>query len=167
MQLWPRWPRDSVLKVNAESSQTAAIDDCTASDSEAAFFLLKQLWPEKNLDQQKLARLFREVIEARSRVLLCAKLQDRMVGFGSMTLKAHFFHEGLIGWIDELVVDAPFRGRGIGSLLLNGLMAAARERGCVAAELDSAFHRNEAHVFYEKSGFEKRAFLFSKKLQSD
>ena len=46
--------------------------------------------------------------------------------------------------------------------LLERLASLARERGCRAMELDSAFHRVEAHAFYEKLGFEKRAFLFAK-----
>jgi hypothetical protein len=31
-------------------------------------------------------------------------------------------------------------------------------------ELDSAFHRSQAHKFYQQEGFENRAYLFSKPL---
>jgi hypothetical protein len=31
-------------------------------------------------------------------------------------------------------------------------------------ELDSAFHRTNAHAFYDKLGFEKRAYLFTKEI---
>jgi GNAT superfamily N-acetyltransferase len=37
----------------------------------------------------------------------------------------------------------------------------AKARGLKRVELDSSFQRERAHVFYEKLGFEKRAFLFS------
>jgi hypothetical protein len=40
----------------------------------------------------------------------------------------------------------------------------ARRQGCKRIELDSAFHRAQAHALYEDLGFEKRAFLFSKVL---
>ena len=43
----------------------------------------------------------------------------------------------------------------------------AIESGCASIELDSAFHREDAHRFYESQGFENRAFLFSKSLRSE
>jgi len=43
---------------------------------------------------------------------------------------------------------------------LNAIIAIAKERGCTRIELDSAFHRKEAHQFYERNGFGNRAYLF-------
>jgi glucosamine-phosphate N-acetyltransferase len=144
------------------STLEVSITDCAASDFDAVFPLLQQLWPNKSLDRELLRSLFSEALRADVRVLLCARLDDRVVGFGSMTFKAHLWHGGLIGWVDELVVDAEYRGHEIGRKLLARLVTLAREKGCRAMELDSAFHRSDAHGFYEKLGFEKRAFLFSK-----
>ena len=73
---------------------------------------------------------------------------------------------GNLGHIDELIVDKKFRGQGIGQSLLEKMTEIARENDCKRIELDSAFNRREAHVFYEKSGFENRAYLFSKKLDT-
>jgi glucosamine-phosphate N-acetyltransferase len=146
------------------SELAVAITDCAASDFDAVFPLLQQLWPAKSLDRDALSNLFGDALLADSRVLLCARLDHRVVGFGSMTLKTHLWHGGLVGWVDELVVDGEYRGRGIGRMLLARLMETAAKSGCRAVELDSAFHRKEAHAFYEKLGFEKRAFLFSKTL---
>jgi GNAT superfamily N-acetyltransferase len=137
---------------------------CSAEDFGEVFPLLQQLWPNKVLDRDGLGNLFREALPENSRVLLSARLNAKLVGFGSMTLKPHLWHGGLIAWVDELVVDADCRGRGIGKRLLDRMVTLAREKGCRAMELDSAFHRIEAHDFYEKLGFEKRAFLFAKSL---
>lgn len=38
------------------------------------------------------------------------------------------------------------------------------EMGCKKIELDSGFPRDKAHKFYEKIGFEKKAYLFSRDL---
>jgi GNAT superfamily N-acetyltransferase len=141
-----------------------SITDCAAPDFDGVFSLLQQLWPNKSLNRDTLNALFNEAIPADSRVLLCARLDGPVVGFGSMTLKTHLWHGGLIAWVDELVVDAEYRGHGIGKRLLDRLVTIAREKGCRAMELDSAFHRIEAHGFYEKLGFEKRAFLFSRNI---
>jgi ribosomal protein S18 acetylase RimI-like enzyme len=69
-----------------------------------------------------------------------------------------------LGNIDELVVDIEYRNRGIGRLLINEMEAIAKHRGCKRLELDSAFHRTTAHAFYEKQGFERRAWLFTKEI---
>jgi GNAT superfamily N-acetyltransferase len=53
---------------------------------------------------------------------------------------------------------------GFGTELLEAAIAAAKKRGCKIVELDSAFYREDAHKFYLKEGFAKRAYLFSKDL---
>ncbi len=141
-----------------------SISDCTKSDFDAVFALLQQLWPGKSLDPDILRDLFNDAILSDSRVLLCARLDGTIVGFGSMSFKAHLWHGGLIGWIDELVVDRKARGKGVGRKLLERLIEMASENGCRAIELDSSFHRKEAHSFYEELGFQKRAYLFFKEL---
>ena len=162
---WTNWPTAKPVKTAANESALGleiSISDCSKSDFEGIFPLLQQLWPAKSLDPETLRALFSGAIDSNSRVLLCARLDGRVVGFGSITLKTHLWHGGLIAWVDELVVDTECRKRGIGQRLLERLASLARERGCRAMELDSAFHRVEAHAFYEKLGFEKRAFLFAK-----
>jgi glucosamine-phosphate N-acetyltransferase len=149
------------------STFAISITQCAAADFDEVFPLLQQLWPNKALDRASLHNMFSDALVADSRVLLCARLDGRVVGFGSMTFKIHLWHGGLIGWIDELVVDHKARGKGVGRKLLDRLAALAREKGCRAMELDSAFHRIDAHAFYEKLGFEKRAFLFSRKLEEN
>jgi glucosamine-phosphate N-acetyltransferase len=147
-----------------ESVSTFAISitQCAVADFDEVFPLLQQLWPNKMLERDGLRNLFREALLENSRILLSARLKTKVVGFGSITLKPHLWHGGLIAWVDELVVDAECRGSGIGRMLLDRLLALAQDKGCRAMELDSAFHRVEAHGFYEKLGFEKRAFLFSR-----
>jgi GNAT superfamily N-acetyltransferase len=56
------------------------------------------------------------------------------------------------------------RGCGLGTQLLVEIVRCAKLRGCKRVELDSAFHREEAHQFYLRNGFENRAYLFSKSL---
>ena len=66
--------------------------------------------------------------------------------------------------ICELVVDEAFRGKSIGTDLIKTASEVAKKRGCKKIELDSAFNRKRAHNFYNKIGFENRAYLFSKNL---
>jgi GNAT superfamily N-acetyltransferase len=55
-------------------------------------------------------------------------------------------------YVDDLVTDAPFRGRGHGSALLTWLIERAREAGCDELHLDSGAERMDAHRFYEGHG---------------
>lgn len=86
------------------------------------------------------------------------------MGFASLSVKDSLWQGGGVGYIEELVVDEKSRVQGIGTKLLEHAIALARENGCRRIELDSAFHRKDTHRFYERLGFESRAFLFSKGL---
>ena len=138
------------------------IRKCHSEDFDDVASLLRQLWPEKRLDAASLRMVFQRAVTSESQTYLCVIDGERIVGFGSLTLKNNLWQQGYLAHIDELVVDSDYRGRGIGTQLLNQLVRLARDRGCRRVELDSAFHREQAHQFYQQHGFENRAFLFSK-----
>jgi glucosamine-phosphate N-acetyltransferase len=140
----------------------AHLRPCRRDDFDGVLALLRQLWPDKPLDPAALRAIFGQTLSSGNPVYLCAAENGTIVGFGSLTVRSSLWQEGNLGHVDELVVDAAHRGRGIGTQLLEGLVALAKAKGCRRIELDSAFHRDEAHRFYEKRGFENRACLFSK-----
>lgn len=127
--------------------------------------LLKQLWPDRDLNARALRQVFTRALVADSQVYLSACAFARVVGFASLTLKNNLWQAGALAHIDELVVDVGYRGRGIGTRLLNSMCLEARERGCKRIELDSGLHRAQAHAFYEAYGFERRAVLYSLRVQ--
>ncbi|MGA7711416.1 MAG: GNAT family N-acetyltransferase [Rhizomicrobium sp.] len=135
---------------------------CTAADFEQILLLLQQLWPDKTLGREQLREVYSRALSSeRTQRLLCAVEEERVVGFCSMTIKNNLWIEGFLAHVDELVVDRAKRGRGIGARLLQSAIALARALNCARIELDSAFHRGDAHAFYERQGFENRAYLFS------
>lgn len=140
------------------------IRPCRGEDFESVLALLKQLWPDKNLDARALRSVFDEALASDTQTYLCAVEGENILGFGSLRVRNNLWQAGCLGQVDELVVDAGHRGQGIGTQLLDALTALARLKGCIRIELDSAFHRTQAHRFYESRGFEKRAVLFSKAL---
>ena len=70
----------------------------------------------------------------------------------------------MLGHIDELVVDDREQQRGIGTIILNYIIEMGLQLGCRRIELDSAYHRKQAHQFYQRKGFVNRAILFSKQV---
>jgi GNAT superfamily N-acetyltransferase len=67
-------------------------------------------------------------------------------------------------YVDDLVVDAARRSRGIGRALLAWLEREARARACRVLALDSGVQRGGAHRFYFREGFSIPSFCFRKTL---
>lgn len=140
------------------------IRKANADDFPDLLVLCQHLWPTKPIDPQRLHEVYLRAIALPDRRYFCAVEGQHVVGLGSVSFKDSLWQEGMIAHIEEIVVREAMRGQGIGTALLEHIIAAARERGCRRVELDSAFHRKEAHQFYERHGFENRAYLFSKTL---
>jgi GNAT superfamily N-acetyltransferase len=140
------------------------IRPCSSDDFSGVLELLEQLWPEKRLDPASLRIVYDRALASNSQKYICATDGERVIGFGSLTVKNNLWQEGYLGHVDELVVDRDYRGRGVGTGLLEHLIVIARQLDCRRIELDSGFHRPDAHRYYERHGFENRGYLFSKVL---
>jgi GNAT superfamily N-acetyltransferase len=143
---------------------TLKIRACTPHDFTSVFVLLGQLWPEKKLDEAALRAVYERALASDKQHLIVGIIKDRIVGFCSLSVKNNFWKAGYVGNVDELVVDKDHRGKGIGKKLMNRIEQIAVHNQCEQIELDSSFHRKEAHVFYENIGFKSRAYLFTKPL---
>jgi glucosamine-phosphate N-acetyltransferase len=144
------------------NNQTIEIREYKADDFENILPLLRQLWPDKNLDENALKTVFKRVLISDNQLYFCAISDSKIIGFGSLTIKNNLWQEGFSCHIDELIVDVYHRKNGIGTRLLQHLENIAKERNCRRIELDSAFHRKKAHTFYKNLGYENRAYLLSK-----
>ena len=142
---------------------TLQIRSCKLDDFTSIFNLFKQLWPSLELDCALYA-VYEHALSSLTQHLIVGVQEDRIVGFCSLSLKNNFWKAGCIGNVDELVVDENHRGQGIGKKLINRIEEIAMSKQCKQIELDSAFHRKEAHHFYESIGYKSRAYLFTKPL---
>jgi GNAT superfamily N-acetyltransferase len=134
------------------------------SDFPSIFPLLQQLWTDAQLDPAKLAEAFAAPASAPHQFQVCRVVNERVVGFATLSLRHSLWQQASIGYVGELVVNEDDRGQGHGKALLDHLSGIAASRGCSLLELDSGFHRTEAHAVYEHCGMTKRGFLFSKVL---
>jgi glucosamine-phosphate N-acetyltransferase len=136
------------------------------NDFEQIYQLLPQLWPHTRLNRNRLRITFSRALNSGQQYYLCAFEKKVIVGFCSLSTRNSLWQQGLLAHIDELIVDQSYRGRGIGTRLMTEAIKLAVKKRCSRIELDSAFHRKHAHGFYNKMGFESRAYLFSKVAQS-
>jgi GNAT superfamily N-acetyltransferase len=140
------------------------IQQCFEKDFDEMLALFRQLWPDKSIEANALRAVFRNVIASKSRTYWGAVSGKELLGLASLSVKYSLWQEGLVGYIEELVVHEKARRQGIGTALLKHAIESARDHGCRRIELDSGFHREAAHRFYEQLGFETRALLFSMEL---
>jgi len=137
-------------------------------DLEAASLVVQggSLTPEVE-DEENLEAYWAAVEETRRRRgdVLVAEVGGEVVGVCQVIVFPHFQHTG--GWCAELEsvhVRGDLRSQGIGTLLLAGAEALARERGCYRVQLTSRNVRSDAHRFYTAQGFEQTSQGFKKSL---
>ncbi len=140
------------------------IERCRAAQWPAIVPLLRQLWPDRDVEAEPVRRTFEAALQSDCGQYWIARKGQAVVGFASLSLKHSLWAGGKLAQVNELVVDRHQRGQGIGTQLMRRLEETARDLGAAGIELDSAFHRESAHAFYERRGFVRRAYWFTKDL---
>lgn len=140
------------------------IRKATENDFEKVYPLFEQLWPNKELDKNALRIVFNRGVNSDTDELLCLDYSDELIGFCAYAIVNNLWLAGYISYMYAMVVDEKQRGKGFGTMLIKESIKDSKNKGLKRLELDSGFHREEAHKFYMKLGFEKRAFLFSHSL---
>lgn len=87
-----------------------------------------------------------------------------VLGFLGMMRALAYEFEGEYFRIVALAVQKQAQRRGVGSLLLERAERLAQERRAALLIVNSGLSRLPAHAFYEKHGFPKKGYGFSKKL---
>ncbi len=87
--------------------------------------------------------------------LLLARDDDGTI-LGSMTLVVFPIPTGVRAWIEDVVVDAEARGRGVGEALNRSALDMARSLGARTVDLTSRPSREAANRLYRRIGFEPR-----------
>jgi GNAT superfamily N-acetyltransferase len=94
------------------------------------------------------------------------------VAVALVTLRPNVWYSGPVALLDELYVVPPLRGQGIGSAIIDELLAIARDRGVDAIEINVDEGDVDAQRFYVRHGFSstespdstERAFYYWREL---
>ncbi|MBE7556137.1 MAG: GNAT family N-acetyltransferase [Anaerolineales bacterium] len=91
----------------------------------------------------------------------------RPVGYLVLTWGYSLEFGGRDAFLDELYLEAGYRGRGLGQQAIHFAEEQCRDEGVRALHLEVARNNAKAQIFYGKSNFASRAhyFLMSKRLE--
>lgn len=77
--------------------------------------------------------------------------EDRIVGTASILIENKLIHNmGMVGHIEDVVIDVNYRKLGLASLLMNKLIETAKNNGCYKIILEAS---DDVCPFYESLGF--------------
>ncbi|MBT0769423.1 GNAT family N-acetyltransferase [Kineosporia sp. J2-2] len=145
-----------------DTVHTISVTPATPADLPAIWPLASALATSYVPRRAAFAESYGEIITDPRQALLLARSADgeRVLGYVHV-LAHHAFHaNGLIAWVEELIVDESARGHGLGAGLMRAAQDWARAAGC--AYLSLATRR--AAGFYRHLDYEDSAVYFKKEL---
>lgn len=94
--------------------------------------------------------------------IFCAFVDNNLVGFVGTVQEIAFELDRDYLRIIGIAVSKSFQCNGVGTLLLKYIESFAKEKGFSVVALNSGLQRFDAHKFYEKNGFVKKSYGFTK-----
>ena len=95
-----------------------------------------------------------EIVDSPAVTLFVARVEGSIAG--SLSLVTFRIPDGVRAWVESVVVDEAFRGRGIGEKLSVRAVDHAQQLGAKSIDLTSRPSREAANRLYKKIGFELR-----------
>ena len=139
----------SITEATSPTSQVQ-IRPARASDADAVFVLLNELDVSYLPDREAFDVTFDSFAEGEANaLLLVAEIEGVVRGYALTTVTRLLYTNGSSAQLQELVVESSAQGHGIGSLLVESIERACRERG--VRQLTVASRR--ASGFYERLGY--------------
>ncbi|MDH5463815.1 MAG: GNAT family N-acetyltransferase [Nitrosopumilus sp.] len=116
---------------------------------------LDSLRKTSSIDKNKANTIFDKINSNSDHIIAVAELDGKVVGATTLIIEQKFIHDGgIVGHIEDVVVDNKFQGQKIGEKIIKYLLEYAKNRGCYKTILDCT---DEIKPFYEKIGFKSVA----------
>ena len=116
---------------------------------------LDSLRETSNIDKNKAVEIFDKINSNSDHIIAVAELDGKVVGATTLLIEQKFIHNGgIVGHIEDVVVDKKFQGQKIGEKIIEYILEYAKNRGCYKTILDCT---EDVKPFYEKMGFKNVA----------
>ena len=143
--------------------QTIRIRAASSADLGTVLALYRALetGAEVGLDQAGAKRIFARMNQYPDYHLYVAEEEGEILGAFALLIMDNLAHSGApSGVVEDVVVRADQRGRGIGKRMMEFALERCREAGCYKMTLSSNLQREQAHRFYDSLGFERHGYSF-------
>jgi ribosomal protein S18 acetylase RimI-like enzyme len=130
------------------------------SDLQRAFVCLRDLRP--HLSDLELTEIYRMACERDSYGFVVMELQGEVVALLGYRILYDFIR-GKHLYIDDLITVEKHRSRGFGADLLKYAEGLARGLDCKSLRLCTGIENEAAIRFYERNGWRKKAYAFTKR----
>ncbi|MFB5632021.1 MAG: GNAT family N-acetyltransferase [Nitrosopumilus sp.] len=116
---------------------------------------LDSLRKASDIDKSKAEEIFKKIDSNPDYIIAVAELDGKIVGSTTLLIEQKFIHQGgLVGHIEDVVVNKNFQGQKIGEKIMKYLLEIAKKQGCYKTILDCT---DDVRPFYEKLGFKQVA----------
>ena len=116
---------------------------------------LDSLRKASDIDKSKAEEIFKKIDSNPDYTIAVAEIDGKVVGSTTLLIEQKFIHQGgLVGHIEDVVVDQNFQGQKIGEKIMKYLLEIAKNQGCYKTILDCT---DDVKPFYEKLGFKQVA----------
>lgn len=136
---------------------TSSLRLATAADVEALLGMMQRFYAIDGYPfvREKKERAVRQLLnEPLFGEIWLVEAQGQPVGYLVVTVGFSLEYNGKDGWVDELFLEEPFRGQGLGEKMLQHAIARAEALGINFLHLQVERHNQAGRRLYEKLGFE-------------
>jgi GNAT superfamily N-acetyltransferase len=132
----------------------------SSEDVEEVLPLVVDFATSFDIDERIFRESFFRLLESRSALVLVAEEEERLIGYCLGFSHDTFYANGRVAWLEEIMVLASHRRRGVGEALMKTFEDWARKQGAVL----SALATRRAASFYKAIDYEESASYFRKLL---
>ncbi len=116
---------------------------------------LDSLRQASNIEKNTAEKIYDKIENNPDHIIVVALIDAKVVGAATLLLESKFIHNGgIVGHIEDVVVDKNYQGQKIGEKIIRYLLEVAKTKGCYKTILDCV---DEVKPFYEKIGFTHNA----------
>jgi GNAT superfamily N-acetyltransferase len=133
----------------------------TKEELNRAIPVMQELRP--HLNETSFFDLYNEMKQTGYRLFALCDETGQPMSLAGVGIHTNFYNFKHV-FVYDLITAFIHRSKGYGHELLSYIERWGKEQGCTCMGLTSAFHRVDAHRFYEREGYTKKSFSFGKAL---
>lgn len=89
--------------------------------------------------------------------------RGKLITYAGVAIQTNFYHKRHL-YVYDLVTDSAYRSQSFGTEMMEYLEVYAKTAMCENIVISSGLQREKAHIFYNKSGFMQKSYVFIKNL---